>query len=47
MTRPTNRVARKLRAHRQNRQFERTLRFASPAVQQELLAAAARQNYAR
>jgi hypothetical protein len=36
-------LARKLRQNRQSREFERALRSASPAMQQELLAAAARQ----
>ena len=43
MTSSTRRLGRKLRAHRQSREFERALRSASPAMQQELLAAAARQ----
>jgi hypothetical protein len=36
-------VRSKLRQRRQSRQFENALRSASPAMQQELLAAAARQ----
>jgi hypothetical protein len=35
-------LARKLRQRRQAREFERALRSASPAMQQELLAAASR-----
>jgi hypothetical protein len=36
-------MRRKLRPRRESRQFESALRSASPAMQQELLAAAARQ----
>ena len=35
-------LTRRLRESRQSREFERALRNASPAMQQELLAAAAR-----
>jgi hypothetical protein len=35
-------LARKLRQRRNSREFERALRTASPAMQQELLAAASR-----
>lgn len=38
------RLARKMRSYRQSREFERALRHASPAMQQELMAAATRQN---
>jgi hypothetical protein len=37
----------KIRAHREYRQFERALRVASPAMQSELLAMAAHQNFIR
>jgi hypothetical protein len=47
MNRQSNRLARKVRAHRQSREFERALRTASPAMQQELMAALTRSNYAR
>jgi hypothetical protein len=40
MTR-TGKFARKIRQHRDTRAFDRALRTASPAMQQELLAAAA------
>lgn len=36
-------ITRKLRARRENRDFERALRTASPSMRQELYAAAARQ----
>jgi hypothetical protein len=39
----TGRLTAKLRQRRNSREFERALRTASPAMQQELLAAAARQ----
>ncbi|MDP9093793.1 MAG: hypothetical protein M3N95_12890 [Actinomycetota bacterium] len=39
----TSKLAAKLRQRRNTREFERALRTASPAMQQELLAAAARQ----
>jgi hypothetical protein len=39
----TSRFSRKLRQRRDEREFERTLRTASPAMQQELMAAAAHQ----
>ncbi len=39
----TSTMRRKLRQRRENRQFESALRSASPAMQQELLAAASRQ----
>lgn len=35
-------ITRKLRQRRDNREFERALRTASPSMQQELLAAASR-----
>ena len=35
----------KIRAHREYRQFERALRQASPTMQNELMAMAAHQNY--
>ena len=47
MSRQTNRLARAMRSHRQSREFERALRTASPAMQQELIAAASRTNYTR
>ncbi|MCU1659500.1 MAG: hypothetical protein JWO57_4156 [Pseudonocardiales bacterium] len=40
----TGTLARKLRQRRDDREFTRALRTASPAMQQELMAAAARQN---
>jgi hypothetical protein len=44
----SSRITNKLRQRRDSREFERALRSASPAMQQELLAAAARhQNYNR
>jgi hypothetical protein len=39
----TSNMRRKLRRRREHRQFESALRNASPAMQQELLAAATRQ----
>jgi hypothetical protein len=39
------RLSRKLRQRRDSRDFERALRNASPAMQQELYAAAARQSF--
>jgi hypothetical protein len=39
----TNRLASKLRQRRNARAFDRAVRTASPAMQQELLAAATRQ----
>jgi hypothetical protein len=42
-----NAIARKMRQRRENRDFERALRSASPAMQQELYAAATRQGYLR
>ncbi len=38
-------LARKIRQRRNAREFDRALRTASPAMQQELYAAAAHQNY--
>ncbi len=38
---------RKLRQRRDNREFEQALRSASPSMQRELLAAAARQQFVR
>jgi hypothetical protein len=38
-------LARKLRQRRDNREFERALRSATPSMRQELYAAAARQNF--
>jgi hypothetical protein len=38
-------IARKMRVRRENREFERALRGASPAMRQELYAAAARQGF--
>jgi hypothetical protein len=38
-----NAIARKLRQRRDNREFDRALRSASPAMRQELYAAASRQ----
>ena len=40
----TNKLATRLRQRRSTAQFERALRTASPAMQQELLAAAVRQS---
>jgi hypothetical protein len=40
-----NTLSRKLRQRRNVREFERALRGASPAMQQELLAAASRSTY--
>jgi hypothetical protein len=39
-----NTITRKLRQRRDAREFDRALRSASPTMQRELLAAAARQN---
>jgi hypothetical protein len=39
----TSKLTRKLRERRENRQFDNAVRSASPAMQQELMAAAARQ----
>jgi hypothetical protein len=38
-----NAIARKMRQRRDNREFDRALRSASPAMRQELYAAASRQ----
>lgn len=38
-------IARKLRQQRNNRQFERALRNATPSMRQELIAAASRTGY--
>jgi hypothetical protein len=40
-----NGIARKMRQRRENREFDRALRNASPAMRQELYAAAARQGF--
>lgn len=40
-----NAIARKMRQRRENRDFERALRSATPAMRQELYAAAARQGF--
>jgi hypothetical protein len=40
-----NSIARKMRQRRDNREFDRALRSASPAMRQELYAAAARQGF--
>jgi hypothetical protein len=40
-----NAIARKMRQRRDNREFERAMRNASPAMRQELTAAAARQGF--
>ncbi len=45
MNRPTKRIARAMRVHRQQREFDRALRAATPTMRQELLAAASRMNY--
>jgi hypothetical protein len=42
-----NAITRKLRHRRDNREFERALRSASPSMRQELYAAAARQGQHR
>ena len=39
----TAKIARRMRARRDAREFERVLRSASPSMQQELIAAASRQ----
>ena len=39
----TNKIARRLQTARNTREFNRAVRNASPSMQQELLAAAARQ----
>ena len=44
MSRRTS-LSRRLRAHRDRSAFERALRSASPAMQQELIAAAARSQF--
>jgi hypothetical protein len=41
----TSKLARKIRSGRDRREFNRVLRDASPSMQQELLAAAARQTW--
>jgi hypothetical protein len=41
----SNRIANRLRQRRNSMEFQRALRNASPAMAQELIAAAARQNY--
>jgi hypothetical protein len=38
-------IARKMRQRRENREFDRALRNASPAMRQELFAAATRQGF--
>jgi hypothetical protein len=38
-------IARKMRLRRENREFNQALRSASPAMRQELYAAAARQGF--
>jgi len=38
-------IARKMRQRRENREFDRALRNASPAMRQELYAAATRQGF--
>jgi hypothetical protein len=38
-------IARKMRVRRENREFDRALRNAGPAMRQELYAAAARQSF--
>ena len=38
-------IARKMRQRRENREFDRALRYASPAMRQELYAAATRQGF--
>ena len=43
MTAKTNSITRKLRARRDRYEFNRALNSASPAMQQELMAAASRQ----
>jgi len=40
-------IKQKIRAHREYRQFERALRYASPAMHTELVALAAHQSYNR
>ena len=40
-----NTIARKLRQRRETREFDRALRNASPAMRQELYAAATRQGF--
>jgi hypothetical protein len=40
-----SRIMRALRAHRTDQEFDRALRTASPSMQQELIAAAARSTY--
>lgn len=40
-----NAIVRKMRQRRENWEFERVLRSASPAMQRELYAAATRQGY--
>ena len=40
-----NAIARKMRQRRENREFDRALRNASPSMRQELYAAAARQGF--
>jgi hypothetical protein len=43
----TSKITRKLRLRRDAREFERALRTASPAMRQELIAAAARTPFSR
>jgi hypothetical protein len=38
-------IARKMRVRRENREFDRALRNASPSMRQELYAAASRQGF--
>ena len=42
-----NRITRTLRRRRDEREFDRAVRTASPAMQQELLAAASRTQFGR
>jgi hypothetical protein len=44
-SRDMNAIARKMRQRRESREFDRALRSASPAMRQELYAAAARQGF--
>jgi hypothetical protein len=47
MSRTTRSLARRMRDRREAAQFSAAVRGASPAMQQELLAMAARQHYSR
>jgi hypothetical protein len=40
-------IKQRIRVHREQRQFERALQLASPAMRTELIAMAAHQNYNR